>query len=519
MPDSQRHAAAIALTRFGMGARPGEIDAVAGDPRGWLIAQIDARGAPQPAGRFPSSLERAEAYQAFQNDARDARRLRTAPAEALSADMTSDGSAETAAEATGAMASMSDAVPATPRGRANPAALAALDAGRARRRDLVQGTTAEFLARAQLAAVTDAGFAERWALFWANAFSVSRTKLQSTIFLGQYEREAIRPNVFGRFEDLALAAESHPAMLWYLDQAQSVGPDSPAGERRRSGLNENLAREIMELHTVGSEAGYSQADVTEFARALTGWTTAGGRGRGAGQGNARRAARLAAIEGTPGANGFVFRAAVHEPGARTVMGRTYPAGGVEQGRAILRDLANRPETARRLSRKIAAHFIADDPPAALVERLTQSWTASGGDLAAVARTLIEAPESWLDPPVKMKTPYEFILSTHRALGTQPRRIQPLQQALQLMGQPVFNAPSPEGWPDTAADWAGPDALVKRLNWAKTIGDQAGQAEPVTIAQGALGPRLTDRTHQFVARAESRPEALTLFLMSPEFQRR
>ncbi len=490
MTPTARHHAAIALTRFGMGAKPGEIAALGNDARGWLEAQISPGGAPQPAGRFETSEQRLERYQAYQAEAAQARRLREAPAQA--------------------------GTPAMADGPPSPAQEAA-DARRDSRRDLVQETAQAFLARAQLGATTDAGFAERWALFWANAFTASATKFPSAVFMGQYEREAIRPHVFGRFEDLALAAESHPAMLLYLDQAQSVGPNSPAGERRQAGLNENLAREILELHTVGADGGYTQADVTEFARALTGWSTAGrGGARARGQGRGRRAAMPT---DAPGDNGFAFRARVHEPGERMVMGRRYPAGGAEQGRAILKDLSNRPETARRLARKIAAHFVADEPPPALVSALERAWTSSGGDLAVVAKALIAAPESWMPEARKVKTPYEFVISAHRAMGTRPQRVPPLQQALAAMGQPAWAAPSPEGWPDTAADWAGPDALVKRLNWAKGVGDVAPTTDAVALAEGALGERLSDRSRQFVARAESRAEAVTLFLMSPEFQRR
>jgi len=484
--------AAIALTRFGLGARPGEIATVAPDPRGWLTGQIRPAGAPVPAGQFETTEQRVESWHAYQAEARDARQVRRESGQP-------------------AMQPVS-----MPQPEENPQAQAAFDARRRSRRNLVQDTAREFLARAKLGATTDAGFAERWALFWANAFTASATKFQTAVFVGQYEREAIRPHVFGRFEDLALAAERHPAMLLYLDQAQSVGPNSMAGERRQAGLNENLAREILELHTVGSDGGYTQADVTEFARALTGWSVPNARELGGGA-RLRRAARRMALAMPE--DGFIFRAAIHEPGERTVLGRTYAQAGAAQGEAILIDLANRPEAALRLSRKIAQHFVADDPPEALVRRLEAAWTGSRGDLSAVARALVEAPESWAPAPAKVKTPYEFIVSSHRAFGTQPDRPQPLQQALIQMGQPAFSAPSPEGWPDTAADWAGPDALVKRLNWAKAAGDRSGDIDAVALADAALGERLTPRTRQFVSRAESRAEAVTLFLMSPEFQRR
>ncbi|MFN7110801.1 MAG: DUF1800 family protein [Brevundimonas sp.] len=461
--------AALAVTRLGLGARPGEIARVAADPRAWALAQIRPEGTAQPAGTFASADQRMAAFLDYQAD-------RGQPA-------TADAEAVRLAR-------------------------------QAARRALVEDTAQAFLARAQLGATTADGFAERWALFWANALTVSAVKFDSGAFIDLYEREAIRPNVFGRFEDLVVAAEQHPAMLLYLDQARSTGPDSPAGTRRKVGLNENLAREMLELHTVGADAGYSQADVTELARALTGWSIPRPQDRQAPAG--RRRARQAA---EPGPNGFVFRANIHEPGPRTVMGRTYGQTGAAQGEAILRDLARHPETARRLSRRIAAHFVSDTPPETLVARLEQAWTRSDGDLAQVARALVEAPETWTPQPTKIKTPYEFIVSTHRALDVPPQRIQPLRQALVEMGQPLFAAPSPEGWPDTAADWAGPDALVKRLNWARTAAETARTADIVATANDALGDRLSQRTGLAVARAESRTEALTLLLMSPEFQRR
>jgi len=487
MRDQAELQAAIAATRFALGARPGELARIGADARGWLEAQIRPDGAPQPQGQFVSSEEKTRqfsAYNALAGQAAQARE-RTAPSEGMA-------------------------------GAADPQAQAADEARRQGRRALQQDTAREFLARAQLGATSDAGFAERWALFWANLFTASATKFQSAVFLGPYEREAIRPHVFGRFEDLALAAETHPAMLLYLDQAQSVGPNSPLGQRREgAGLNENLAREILELHTVGADGGYSQADVTEFARALTGWSVPRPRDD---RPLPRRAA--AALAGEPGPRGFVFRAVQHEPGTRAVMGRSYPAAGLDQGQAILRDLARHPATARRLSRRIAAHFVADEPPPALADRLERAWTGSGGDLSAVARALIAAPEAWAPQPLKVKTPYEFVISTHRALGSTPARLQTLAPTLAAMGQPLWAAPSPEGWPDTAADWAGPDALVKRLNYAKAVGDLSGErVDAAAVAEAALGPRLTERTLQFVRRAESRPESLTLFLMSPEFQRR
>lgn len=462
MPAVDAQAAAIALTRFGLGARPGDIDAVAGDPRGWLMDQVRADGAPGPGPDLPTTRALVGRIGAYRAAGRERRAAEAAPGET--------------------------------------AAQARFDQRRAARRGLTADRSAEFMARLTHGTTTDAGFAERWSLFWANLFTVSSTRFEAGVLAGAFEREAIRPHVFGAFQDLAVAAETHPAMLLYLDQARSVGPNSRRGRRRGAGLNENLAREILELHTVGAGGGYGQADVTEFARALTGWAF------------------------DPEAGGAVFRPAAHEPGARTVMGRAYAATPPQdragaQGEAILRDLARRPETAQRLSRRLAAHFVSDDPPSALVERLERAWLETDGDLAVVARALIEAPEAWAPQAAKFKSPYEWLVSTHRALDTPLQAFGPTRQALNAQGQPPFAPPSPEGWPDGAADWAGPDALVKRLDWARRTAARSTEAAPVTLAEAALGPRLGERTRQAVARAESRPEAVTLFLMSPEFQRR
>ncbi len=467
---SNEISAAIAVTRFGFGARPGELARVAGDPRGWLLDQIRSAGADQPQGSGESSAERIQAFRAYQTERRQMRRARDDDAAAPDRD---------------------------------PVQIAA--------RMLREGTAVDFLARARLAATTPAGFRERWALFWANHFTVSAVKLITATVAGPFEQEAIRPHVFGRFEDLLLASTMHPAMLLYLDQAQSVGPGSRAAamlERRPrpngggGGLNENLAREILELHTVGVDGGYSQADVTEFARALTGWSVGGLREADERQGR------------------FVFRVATHEPGARTVMGRTYRDGEAQQAAAILKDLAAHPATARHLARKIARHFVADDPPPALVSRLEAAWTASDGELSAVARALVEAPEAWDPTPAKFKTPYEFLVSSWRAIGGQPGAIEHLAQPLNTLGQRPFSAPSPKGWDETAATWAAPDAVIKRMAWAEGFSAVvAGELDPDVVARDALGARLSEPVQKAVARAESRQEALSILLMSPEFQRR
>jgi uncharacterized protein (DUF1800 family) len=324
--------------------------------------------------------------------------------------------------------------------------------------------------------------------------------------IGPFEQEAIRPHAFGRFEDMLVASSSHPAMLLYLDQAESRGPDSKAErflERmgKPGGLNENLAREIMELHSVGVEAGYSQADVTEFARAMTGWSIGG-------------------LKDGDRTGTFLFRDNLHEPGPRLIMGKRYPEAGYDQARWVMRDLAASPHTAHHLAVKIARHFVADDPPPALVARLEAAYLGSKGDLAVVAETLVKSPETWTPQPAKFKTPYEFMVSAWRATGAAPDDTASAVQAMTAMGQRPFAAPSPKGWPEESDAWCAPDGLVKRMAWSETFAARAvGESDPMQLASAALGARLSPLAAKTIGRAETRAEGLSILLMSPEFQRR
>lgn len=467
--------AAIAVTRFGLGARGSAIADAMPDPRGYLKAQIRPRGADLFTSDGEASGQRFVEFRAYR------RQVAMAKAGGV--------------------------------GKVD-----ALDPVKQAQAYIRQNTIGDVQARIQLGIATEAGFRERWALFWANHFTVSATKVQVAGLVGPFENEAIRPHVFGRFADLLVAAETHPAMLLYLDQAQSAGPNSPAaqfagrggrmrgpqrdeGQTRQLGLNENLAREILELHTVGISGGYSQADVTEFARALTGLSVAGPRDGGS-------------------VEPVVFRPQTHEPGERTVMGVRYQAGGKAQAAAILADLAASPVTARHLCTKLARHFVADDPPPALVAQLAQSWIETRGDLAKVAETLIDAPEAWSPKPAKLKTPYEFVVSSYRATGLTARGPQ-VGGVLNGLGQRPFGAPSPKGWPDEAGPWAASDALVKRMQFAQGLAAIVGPnvADPVALAERTLGARLTSTSATAIRRAESRTEAVALLLMTPEFQRR
>jgi len=347
---------------------------------------------------------------------------------------------------------------------------------------------------------SDAPFAERWVAFWANHFTVSR-RSPARNWTGHYEREAIRPLAFGRFDALLLGAYRHPAMLNYLDQARSIGPGSAAGQRRRSGLNENLARECLELHTITPAAGYTQQDVTALAAILTGWSM----GRGG---------------TTDEAEGFLFRAAGHEPGAKSMLGHEFPqgeAGGVQ----ALTFLANHPATWAALARKLALHFIADAPPLAAVARIEASLRDSGGDLSAAARTLVAAPEAWA-PLGKIRSGQDYAVAVMRGLGAGADSAPLLVATLSRFNQPLWNAPAPTGWSDLATEWAAPEQLMRRLDWAELMAERTARArriEPAALAETMLGPLARAETVAAARRAGSVQEALLLLLASPEAQRR
>lgn len=463
--------AVIAANRFGLGARPGELTQIARDPKAWLLNQI---GQTQSTTlRSDNLLSSAQAFEVLQG--------------------------------------YQQARAAQQRNAASPSPAVTMDE-RVRLADLVGKTTGpEIEARIQHAVTTPAPFAERWVQFWSNHFTMAVRNLQTTPFPGSFEREAIRPHVWGRFEDLLIKAETHVGMLIYLDQAQSIGPNSEAaktqqGRRRAAGLNENLAREILELHTLGADGGYAQADVTEFARALTGWTVAGARLRRLAQG---------AKTGTA-----IFVPAMHEPGSRTILGKNFAATGERQALEVLAHLARQPQVAKRIAFKVAQHFVADDPPPALVTRLETSFRQSGGDLSALAKTLVQSPEAWAPEARKFKTPNDFLISTMRASGANATSTQALRSTFEQLGQTPWRAPSPKGWPDVASEWAAPDAILKRIDWANLAADVIGETfQPIAVAESALGSALTDKTKTAISRAQTARQGIVLALMSPEFQRR
>jgi uncharacterized protein (DUF1800 family) len=473
-------AAAIAANRFGLGARPGDLDTVARDPEDWLTRQL--KGTPpklEGAGLKPSAETLARVLEMRQEVMKERRRQKK--------DGDDDG---------------------------NQVA-AALKLPAVYRPVYVDETVARFTH----AIATDRPFLERLTQFWTNHFAVSIDKIAVLGLAGAMEREAIRPRVTGHFTDLLLAVEKHPAMLLYLDNHLSIGPGSRAAQlasrrgrsNRKLDINENLAREILELHTLGVDGGYTQADVTTFARAISGWSIGG-------QDMGRRLARLGVDNGTPGE--FLFREVFHEPGAKRLLGKTYADDGVKQGEAILRDLALSPRTARHISTKLARHFIADDPPPAVVDRLAKAWLDSRAHLPTIYRALIEAPESWAQPLAKFKTPADYIHSSYRALGIPVRDGRRALQPFEALGQRNLMPGSPAGWPDTSADWDGSSALLKRIAWADVVGQRMGDSRNAReLAPKLLGATLSGETALAIARAESGAQALTLLLASPEFMRR
>jgi uncharacterized protein (DUF1800 family) len=460
----------IATNRFGLGARPGDLEIVDKNPQAWLLDQL------QGPSRLPRDIRQLEHSSKVLVEIQDLRREDREMKRAASDDPSPD---------------------------------VVKKYGRAARAHYV----GQVAARYRTAAASDHPFHERLVHFWSNHFAISADKQPLPTIAGLFENEAIRPNVSGKFADLLIAAEQHPAMILYLDNQRSAGPNSPLARRanrrnnkRNFGLNENLAREILELHTLGVDGGYAQDDVTTFAKVITGWSIGG-------QGDNGRFA-----DGEPGT--FEFREIIHEPGAQTLLGNRYPQAGVGQGEAVLRDLAVHPSTARFLATKLARHFVADEPPAGLIDALASTYLETGGELSAVYETLVQSDEAWRKLHSKYKTPHDFVISTFRAFNHVPDNARFVVAALDLMAQTPFRPGSPEGWPDTAAQWGGADGLYKRIEWSNTVARVVGsRARPVELGDAILGPALGAETRKSIGRAESGVQALTLLLASPEFQRR
>jgi uncharacterized protein (DUF1800 family) len=455
---------AVAAQRFGLGARPGEIETASAAPKAWLLRQLDSPvDQPQPldgGAAFKSGGDLVTALIQYRKDREREKAQATAN-------------------------------------------MPAPDPVKVFFKTQVQEYSREMAARFAVGFTTQKPFAERLVWFWSNHFVVSALNPAAITFVGAFEREAIRPNVAGKFEDMLLASTRHPAMQLYLDNALSIGPDSIAGRISEKGLNENLGRELMELHTLGVDGGYTQADVIALAKILTGWS----------------------IDRDGGTTGFRYYPARHEPGDIVLRGKNYN-GGEEAGIAALKDLARDAATARHIARKFAVAFIADNPPPESVARLEKSFKDSGGDLKALAATAVNDPAAWKPGSGKMRSPVEYTTAAMRMLGwprtttDQDKQVKGVMAATRMMGEFPMAAPSPKGWPDSSDAWSGPDALLNRIQWAKELGNRLPQNfDALAVADASLGPLLQADTRAAMKSSANSGEAVALLVSSPEFQRR
>ncbi|MEM8870979.1 MAG: DUF1800 domain-containing protein [Pseudomonadota bacterium] len=446
---------AIASARFGTGAAPGQ--AAPNSPAALL------QGLQMPEPRLGGEIPGLEARDALLVDQRKARKLR----------------ATDAAEAKVQEKKVTD-----------------------RYRAIIMGDRRRLLARA---IGGPSGLRERLAWFWADHFTVAADGRRRSLLAHDLVETAIRPNITGRFAKLLREVVQHPAMLVYLNQARSVGPNSPVGKRRNAGLNENLAREVLELHTLGVDAGYTQSDVREFAELLTGLSVEDGR--------------------------FAFKPRLAEPGAENVLGAEY--GGGKKARLrdvnkVLRDLAMRPQTARHLAAKLIRHFVTLTPDESYVEAVADAYLGSNGDLMATYAALVDDPRAWELPLQKAKTPIHFIVSSVRALGVtgqdvmgfKPRMLNTLAIApMATMGQPLMRPIGPDGWSEDPTDWITPSGLAARVHWANSLVQTRGDdRDPRQFLDQTLGVLASPLLQRAVGGAETRHEGLTLVLASPEFNR-
>lgn len=362
----------------------------------------------------------------------------------------------------------------------------------------------------QRAAITRAlesrdGFDRRLVAFWADHFTVVRSNQVNTLQLPHMRESAIAPHVTGRFADMLRAVTLHPAMLVYLDQTASFGPMSPAGLDQGRGLNENLAREILELHTLGVDADYTQRDVREFAELLTGLSH--------------------------GPKGFVFRRRRAEPGSETVLGTEYGTGEADLAPVleVLDDLAAHPATARHLARKLVVHFLGSPAPEDLVSDMAAAYLAQETRLDALYEVLLSDPRAWAPGFTKARTPFEFMIAALRAGGVTGDEIATLSgrdvnthflRPLAEMGQPLWRANGPDGWPEAPETWITPVGLAARLRWSQSFVERAlTGTDPRDFLETAIGDAASGTLRFAVSGAEQRSEGLVLVLASPEFNRR
>jgi uncharacterized protein (DUF1800 family) len=446
--------AIIAATRFGYGCGPAGLSNIGGDPKRWLKTQLARPAAPASLSGLPTSASLVAIELDLRQRRQQMKQRGETPPDGKQAGLQQEGRRYYADEVS---------------------------------------------ARYQAAVTSPTPLIERLVAFWSNHFTVSGIRPVVRPLAGSFEREAIRPHILGSFEDLVFAVVQHPAMGLYLDNAISVGPNSQVGERRDKGLNENLGRELLELHTLGVDGGYTEQDVRALARILTGWSIA--------------------RPNDPDPGHFMYRDRIHEPGPKTLLGHLYPDSGMREGVTAILDISRHPSTARHIARKLAMHFVADQPSPAVVEKLAAVFRDTHGNLRAMTETLIDLPEVWQNYQKKVKTPWDLVVSASVATGV---RLPPdqLAGALVKLGQAAFMAPSPAGWGDDAASWVGPESVLHRVEWCQSFAERADPAlDPMAVADGALGDILSRPARNAIALAESRPTALAMVLASPAFQRR
>ncbi|MEL0629222.1 DUF1800 domain-containing protein [Psychromonas aquatilis] len=464
--------AVIATQRFSLGARANDLKRIQKIEKQWLLNQLNF----QPAVNFNTALPHSNNILKIQSDFRTAQRAyRKKVKEAEKLNLTSDSQNKQQQSAI----VKNIKAPKNPNGPLY--------------RKLIQDTLKQ-------AITADNSFNWRCLDFFSNHFSVTAQNSTMRGLCATLEREAIAAHLFSSFEELILAVYQHPAMLIYLNNETSIGPSTRYAKNNR-GLNENLAREIMELHTLGVNGGYQQQDVTELAKGITGWSV-----------------------GRPGKDkkqGFIFRAKMHETGVRTLMGKKYPSDGINQGIQMLKDIANHPNTARFVCTKIIQHFINDQPPEALINHLTHHWHKSHGQLKVVFQALINHPLSWQAPLQKYKTPREYVISTYRAITLKNIPIQQVENALTVLGQRPFQAGSPAGYGDLQEDWDGASALMARINWISNLmtKKRLQKINVKKLIETLFADTLSEHSYQMITRAETRHQALVLLFLSPEFLRR
>lgn len=433
----------IALNRFGLGAKLGQINSVEGKPEDWLINQIN-----QPTFNFPSAFPSSKEF----------------------------------IEKNGKIASSSNVQT---------------------RDKLKKSFSTDYnqyiLRQLQNEISTSSGFELRVLNFFSNHFSVSKGNPFNTALAPTLEKEAIAPNIFAKFEQLLVNVVKHPAMIRYLDNQTSFGPNSKLGLKKNKGLNENLAREILELHTMGVDGGYSQNDVEALARGITGWSTS--------------------FSNEKNITGFRFRSWGHEPGDFTLLGKTFSNNNIHQGEAMLSFIARHESTARYVCGKIASHFAGPNAPASLLKKLVETWNNSSGDLKQVFKCLIKSEEPWMKGNFQYKKPRDYVISVLRAL---PQALHPsyreIHKSLTSFGQGPFMAGSPAGFEQDESYWNTPLATINRIDWVGSlVQSYTGQLEKVIQSQCLDG--LTENQVKAIYGAETKQKALFLYLISPYFMRR